>query len=319
MTTYDFDLFVIGGGSGGVRASRIAAGLGAKVGMAERARMGGTCVNVGCVPKKLYVYGAHLAHDLAGAAGFGWNVERSFDWNVLRNNTAREVERLNGIYSNLVTGSGVELLRGEARLVAEHVVEVVDAHGQTRTVRARHVLIATGSHPRRPAIPGAELGWVSDDLFTLPKLPRRITIVGAGYIGLEFAGIFAALGVEVRVLAKHPHVLPNFDHDVSSFVATELAKQQIAVSFGEVVTQLERAPEGLRVHSTTGVHETCAVLFATGRDPLTHGLNLDALGVTQRGGAVVVSDAYTTNLPWLHAVGDVIATRSSRLSRLRKA
>lgn len=306
MTTYDFDLFVIGGGSGGVRASRIAAGLGAKVGMAERARMGGTCVNVGCVPKKLYVYGAHLAHDLAEAAGFGWQVQRSFDWNVLRNNTAREVERLNGIYGNLVTGAGVELLHGDARLTAAHTVEVKDAHGQPRVVRARHVLIATGSHPRRPAIPGAELGWVSDDLFTLPKLPRRITIVGAGYIGLEFAGIFAALGVEVRVVAKHQQVLPHFDHDVSLFVARELAKQDIQLAFGEVVTSLEQLREGLRVHTTLGAHDTDAVLFATGREPLTEGLNLDALGVTQRRGAVAVSEAYTTNLPWLHAVGDVI-------------
>ena len=306
MTTYDFDFFVIGGGSGGVRASRIAAGLGAKVGVAERARMGGTCVNVGCVPKKLYTYGAHLAHDLEDAAGLGWSVSRTFDWNVLRDNTAREVARLNGIYKGIVEGAGAEILRGDARLVSEQTVEVRDAAGKSRVVRARHVLIATGSKPRRPSIPGAELGWVSDDLFTLQSLPKRLTIVGAGYIGLEFAGIFAALGVQVHVVAKHLHVLPHFDHDVSEFVAKELAKQGIEVSVEDEVTSLERIVDGVRVHTKLGAHETEAVLFATGRVPLIEGLNLDELGVKQRGGAVDVSDAYTTNLPWLHAVGDVI-------------
>jgi glutathione reductase (NADPH) len=307
MTAYDFDLFVIGGGSGGVRASRIAASLGAKVGLAERARMGGTCVNVGCVPKKLFVYGAHLAHDFAESAAFGWSVpDRTFDWNVLRTNTSREVERLNGIYKKLVEGVGVEILEGDARLIGEHTVEVRDALGKARVVRARHVLIATGSTPRRPSIPGAELGWVSDDLFTLEALPKRLTIVGAGYIGLEFAGIFAALGVQVRVVAKHQQVLPHFDHDVSSFVAKELEKQGIEVSFHDEVTSLERTGDQLRVHTKHGAHEASAVLFATGREPLIEGLGLDALGVVQRRGAVAVSEAYTTNLPWLHAVGDVI-------------
>jgi len=306
MTTYDFDLFVIGGGSGGVRASRIAAGLGAKVGLAERGRMGGTCVNVGCVPKKLYTYGAHLAHDLDAAAALGWNVARTFDWSVLRDNTAREVGRLNDIYTRIVEGAGAEILQGDARLSGEHTVEVQDALGKTRVVRARHVIIATGSTPRRPKIVGAELGWVSDDLFTLETLPKELTIVGAGYIGLEFAGIFAALGVKVRVIARHQQVLPHFDHDVSSFVAKELVKQGIEVSFHDEVTSLERIAEGLRVHTNQGAHEASAVLFATGREPLIAGLGLDALGVTQRRGAVAVSEAYTTNLPWLHAVGDVI-------------
>lgn len=307
MSAYDFDFFVIGGGSGGVRASRIAASLGAKVGLAERARMGGTCVNVGCVPKKLFVYGAHLAHDLAESAGFGWSIPpASFDWSTLRTNTAREVERLNGVYKKIVEGAGVDVLHGDARLVGTHAVEVRDAQGHARVVRARHVLLATGSTPRRPNIPGAELGWVSDDLFVLEALPKRLTIVGAGYIGLEFAGIFAALGVEVRVLAKHQQVLPHFDHDVSRFVAGELSKQGIQVSFHDEVTSLERAGDGLRVHTQHGAHETSAVLFATGREPLTEGLGLDALGVAQRRGAVAVSETYATNLPWLHAVGDVI-------------
>lgn len=306
---YDFDLFVIGGGSGGVRACRIAASLGARVALAEDARLGGTCVNVGCVPKKLFVYGADLGRQLHGAAGLGWQIEGArFDWPTLRDRTASEVSRLNGVYERVVSGAGAEIFRARARLISPQAVELRDvATGTTRTVRARHVLVATGARPRRPSIPGAELGWVSDDVFALPRLPASLVVVGAGYIGLELAGVFAALGVEVTVLARHDHVLPRFDRDVSLFVRAELEKAGVRIACHEEVVRVEHVAGRRVVHTERGHrHEAEAVLFAIGRDPNVAGLGLEDVGVVLRNGAIRVSSTYTTSVPTVHAVGDVI-------------
>lgn len=305
--SHDFDLFVIGGGSGGVRASRVAASLGAKVAMAERDRLGGTCVNVGCVPKKLYVYGASVTGDLRDARGLGWTLgEATHDWGTLQRAVTAEVARLNGAYERVVTSAGAEILRGEARIVGPHRVAFTDARG-TREVRAKHILVATGAAPRRPRIEGAEHAWVSDDVFTIERLPARVVIVGAGYIGLEFAGIFSALGVEVTVIARHDRVLPHFDRAVSKFVEAQLVLQGIRIVHGEDVVRLERTKDRLRAHGRHGgTFDAERVLFAVGRDPATDGLGLEAAGVETRKGSIPVDAHYTTNVASIHAVGDVV-------------
>jgi glutathione reductase (NADPH) len=305
VSKFDFDLFVIGGGSGGVRAARMSAALGAKVALAERARLGGTCVNVGCVPKKLYVYGASVAGALRDAPGLGWTLgEASHDWSRLQRNVAAEVARLNDVYARVVSGAGAELLQGEARVIGPQRVALREG-SREREITAEHILLATGAAPRRPALPGAELAWVSDDVFVLEALPKSVVVVGAGYIGLELAGIFAALGVEVTVLARHAHVLPHFDLAVSHAVGKQLEAQGIRVRTGEDVARIERGADRLRVVTQRGhVYEAERALLAVGRDPLVEGL--EAIGVTLRGGAVRVDAHHRTNVPGLHAVGDVI-------------
>jgi glutathione reductase (NADPH) len=307
VSAFDFDLFVIGGGSGGVRAARIAAGLGAKVALAERERLGGTCVNVGCVPKKLFVYGASVQSTLRDAPGLGWTIgSASHDWSVLSRNVAAEVARLNGVYERVVSGAGAEILKGEARLVGPQRVAFRDGAGE-REISAAHVLVATGAMPRRPALPGAELAWVSDDVFAIDRLPTSIVIVGAGYIGLEFAAIFATLGVEVTVLARHDHVLPHFDRAVSTVVKKQLETQGIRVVSNEDVASIEKVRDRFAVRTQRGhAYEAERVLLAVGRDPAIEGLGLEALGVAMRGGAVRVDAHHRTNVPSIHAVGDVI-------------
>jgi glutathione reductase (NADPH) len=307
VSAFDFDLFVIGGGSGGVRAARMSAGLGAKVALAERARLGGTCVNVGCVPKKLLVFGASVQSTLRDAPGLGWTIQgASHDWSVLSRNVAAEVERLNGVYARVVSGAGAEILKGEARLLGPQRVAFRDESGE-REISAEHVLVATGAKPRRPRFPGAELAWVSDDVFTLERLPASVVIVGAGYIGLEIGGIFAALGVEVTVLARHDHVLPRFDRAVSSVVRKQLETQGIRVVSNEDVTRIEKERDRLRVHTERGhSYDAERVLLAVGRDPAVDGLGLEAVGVAMRGGAVRVDAHHRTSVPSIHAVGDVI-------------
>lgn len=305
--SFDFDLFVVGAGSGGVRASRIAASLGARVAVAEDGPLGGTCVNVGCVPKKLLVYGADVAHQLKDARGFGWRLESAaHDWPTLRDAARSEVTRLNGIYERIVTGAGAEIVRGRARLVGPNAVEVDTASG-TKRISARNIVVATGAVPHRPTLPGAELGWVSDDVFRLERLPASVVIVGAGYIGLEFASIFAGLGVETTVLARQDRVLTHFDRDVSLFVGQELAKSGVRIVTGEDVASVS-VERDRRVVTTRRGHryEGEAVLFATGRVPRTEGLGLEALGVAMRGGAIAVSSTFATSVPSIHAVGDVI-------------
>src|ERR1700735_3047761 len=236
MAGYDFDLFTIGAGSGGGAGSRRAAGYGARVGIAESVRVGGTCVLRGCVPKKLLVYAAHFADDFADAEGFGWTVPQpSFDWPRLIANKDRELDRLNGIYLKLLADSGVKLFDGRARLVDAHTVEI----GSTR-VTAERIMIATGGHPVMPQIPGIEHAITSNEALDLPQLPRRITIVGGGYIAVEFAGIFHALGVEVTLVLRGDSVLRGFDEDVRLALSQELAGRGIEIRSRTVVTRIDK-------------------------------------------------------------------------------
>jgi glutathione reductase (NADPH) len=306
MSTFDYDLFVIGAGSGGVRAARVAAGqYGARVAIAENRALGGTCVNVGCVPKKLFVYGSHVAEEVEDAAGYGWRIDPpGFDWATLRDNKTREIERLNGIYQQLLTTAGVTILNGTAHVRGAHVVEV---DGQRHS--ARHILVATGSHPYTP--PGLESGGgiVSDAVFYLERFPRRIVIVGGGYIGVEFAGIFNGLGAETILMHRGPMILRGFDDGIREFVADELAKKGIDLRFDAELLAVEQHDDGHVVITTDAGEaiEADQLLYATGRIPNTAGLGLESAGVKlSPRGAVEVDDYFQSSVPSIHAVGDVI-------------
>ncbi|MDQ3034702.1 MAG: glutathione-disulfide reductase [Myxococcota bacterium] len=305
---FDFDLFVIGGGSGGVRLARTAGALGAKVALAEDDRLGGTCVNVGCVPKKLFVYASRFAHEIADAAGFGWTIPAPlFDWRVLRANEEKEVARLNGIYRRLLEQSRVEIVDARATIVGPHAVRVGD-----REITAEHVAIATGSSPRRPAIPGAELAMVSDDVFVLDALPRSIAIVGAGYIACEFASIFQGLGVETTLIARGERLLPHFDRECGLFVHREIAKQDVHVICERHVMALEKRGDRIAcvLHAPTadGRAEVVAdqVLFAIGRHPRTDAITGDVTLKHLPDGGIAVDDEYRSSVPSIRAIGDVI-------------
>ncbi|MBI2359962.1 MAG: glutathione-disulfide reductase [Deltaproteobacteria bacterium] len=302
MANYDYDLFTIGAGSGGVRASRVAARFGAKVAIAEERYLGGTCVNVGCIPKKLLVYAAHFREDFEDAAGFGWTVgKRSVDWARLIANKDAEIHRLNGVYQRLLETAGVTITRGRAQILDAHTVVV----GENRYT-AEYILIATGSWPTVPEIPGAEHAISSNEAFYLPSLPRRIVIVGGGYIGVEFASIFHGLGVEVSQLYRGPLFLRGFDDEVRETLAEEMKKKGIDLRFQTSVTGIERTGGGLRVALAGGTAlETDAVMFATGRHPNTHGIGLERAGVQLGSKGAVIVDAYScTTAPNVYAVGD---------------
>jgi glutathione reductase (NADPH) len=306
---HDFDLFVIGGGSGGVRAARMAAQRGARVALAEAAELGGTCVNVGCIPKKLYSYAAHYAHDFADAAGFGWQLgEPRFDWARLKANRAKEIARLNGVYEQLLAGAGVQLLRGWAQLLDGHTVKVQTATGM-RTHSAKHILLATGGTASVPVLAGSELGVTSDSMFDLEPFPRRLLVVGGGYIACEFASIFRGLGAEVSLLYRGEQILRGFDDEVRHFIAGELVKSGIDLRLGTEVKSLARGPDGIDASLEDGGRLAAdTVLFATGRVPNVNGLGLDAAGVRQgRLGAIEVDSHYRTSLASVYAVGDVTA------------
>ncbi|MBA2965295.1 MULTISPECIES: glutathione-disulfide reductase [Ramlibacter] len=304
-----FDLFVIGGGSGGVRAARMAAQRGARVALAEAAALGGTCVNVGCIPKKLYSYAAHYAHDLRDAAGYGWQVGPShFDWHRLRANRAAEIARLNRIYEKLLADAGVRILRGWASLVDGHTVRLQTTHG-SEVFSARHILIATGGTPTVPAVTQAELGVSSDAMFDLEPFPRRLAVVGGGYIACEFASIFRGLGAQVHQLYRGEQILRGFDDEVRAFVAGQLAANGIDLRLHTDVASLQRTAGGIRLQLQDGSRlEADTVLFATGRVPNVSGLGLEAAGVRQgRDGAIEVDVHHRTSVPSIHAVGDVTA------------
>jgi glutathione reductase (NADPH) len=303
MSQYDFDLFVIGGGSGGVRAGRISGGYGAKVAVAEEYRYGGTCVIRGCVPKKLLVYGAQFAHDFEDAAGFGWTVgERSFDWATMIANKDKEIARLEGIYRKLFENAGAKTFDGRATLKDAHTVLIGD-----KAVTADKILIATGGHPVKPAIPGAELMITSNEAFHLNEQPKRIVIVGGGYIALEFAGIFNGFGSKVTVLYRGEQILRGFDDDIRNHLAGELVKSGIDLRCKIDLTRIEKQNGALRVHLTDGsTLEVDAVMAATGRKPNTDGLGLEAIGVnTDTDGAVVVNEYSRSSVENIYAVGDV--------------
>lgn len=305
---YDFDLFVIGAGSGGVRASRMAAARGAKVAIAEERFFGGTCVNIGCVPKKLFVYAAEFREEMVGARGFGWSFDGEFDWPTLVRNKDAEIARLNGIYERLLSGAGVEIFRGRARFVDAHTVEVTAFDGSRRRVTAEHVLVATGGRPTRPTEPGCERAWVSDDIFYLEKKPERLLVVGGGYIALEMASIFHGLGTEVTLAYRGPHPLRGFDDDVRTFLTEELRKKGIRVMLNTWVQSLTDGPDGgiTVVFGHEETLDTDAVLYAIGRTPNTANLGLEAIGVElDEEGAIVVDERFRTSVPNVYALGDV--------------
>jgi len=308
--SFDHDLFVIGGGSGGVRAARFAAQRGARVAMAESGRMGGTCVNVGCIPKKLYSYGAHYAEAFAESAGFGWRLPGAptLDWDTLKANRAQEIARLNGIYEGLMTGAKVLRLQGHARLLDAHTVEVTLEGGGTQRHSARHILIATGGTPFVPDVPGREWIVTSDDMFDLPRFPRRLVVVGGGYIACEMASIFHGLGAQVTLLYRGAQILRGFDDEVRDFAAGEMRKHGVDIRTHADVARIEALGDARRVHLKDGsAIDADVVLYATGRRANTAGLGLDALGVRQSdNGAIEVDARFATSVPGIYAIGDVV-------------
>ncbi|OJU31592.1 MAG: glutathione-disulfide reductase [Alphaproteobacteria bacterium 65-37] len=305
---YDYDLFVIGAGSGGVRASRIAAGYGARVGICEDFRVGGTCVIRGCVPKKLLVYGSKFAHEFEDAAAFGWSVPTpTHTWATLRDNVAKEVDRLNGVYLRLLDGAGVKLHMGRGRLADRHTVMVGE-----QSFTADKILIATGGHPVIPNIPGREHAITSNEAFHLPAMPKRITIVGAGYIAVEFAGIFNGLGAKVDLVLRRDRVLRGFDEECRTFVHEALAESGIRLrtemEIGRIVAKGADGKSGpYEVHTPGGsMFETDCVMYATGRAPNTAGIGLEKVGVQlDKKGAIAVDEWSKTTADNIWAVGDV--------------
>ena len=303
--SHDFDLFVIGAGSGGVRAARFAAGFGARVAVAESRYLGGTCVNVGCVPKKLLVYGAHFTEDFEQAAGFGWSLgEANFDWPTLIANKNREIQRLNGIYRNLLVNSGVSLLEGHARILGPHQVEV---NGQAYS--AGHILIATGGWPQLPDIPGKELAISSNEAFHLQQLPRRVLVVGGGYIAVEFASIFQGLGAQTSLLYRGEMFLRGFDGAVRRHLREELDKKGLDLQFSSDIERIERLADGSLLATLRDGRElaTDCVFYATGRRPMLDNLGLEntAVELDERG-FIRVDEQYQTREPSVLALGDVI-------------
>ncbi|MEZ4440483.1 MAG: glutathione-disulfide reductase [Polyangiaceae bacterium] len=303
MADFDYDLFTIGGGSGGVRAARMAASYGARVAVAEEKALGGTCVNVGCVPKKLMVYASHYAHDFSDSAAYGWTVEGArFDWGRLIANKDREIARLNTIYGKILADAGVAVFAGRATIVDPHTVEV---NGERHT--ARYILVAVGGRPIIPGGPGHEHALISDQIFALPEMPERIAIVGGGYIATEFAGIFHGLGARVVQIYRGPLFLRGFDDDVRALVASDMRTSGIQLRFDTTVDAITRHPGHLSAKLSDGASiEVDAVLCAIGRRPKTKGLGLEAAGVELReDGAVPVDDYGKTNVDSIYAVGDV--------------
>jgi glutathione reductase (NADPH) len=304
MTDFDFDLFVIGAGSGGVRAARMAAGFGARVAVAEDRYMGGTCVNVGCVPKKLYVYASEFGKAFSDARGFGWDSGPvPFDWATLRDNKKTEIARLNAIYRNLLSGVQATVIDGRARIVDPHTVEV---NGQS--YRAEKILLATGGWPHVPDFPGSELAITSNEVFDLETFPDRLVIVGGGYIAVEFAGIFNGLGARVTQLYRGPLFLRGFDPDIRAHAAQEIAKTGVDLRFETNVESITRSGSGLQVNLTDGSSlEADTVLYATGRKPHLDKLGLENTAITlTEFGTVAVDEQFRTDEPSIFALGDVI-------------
>jgi len=303
--SFDYDFFVIGAGSGGVRASRIAASLGAKVAVAEDMFMGGTCVNVGCVPKKLFVYGSHFAEEFEAAAGFGWSVSTpEFDWPTLRDNKTKEIERLNGIYDRMLDNAGVEVIKGRATVVDGHTVAVGD-----KQYTAERILVAVGGWPSIPQIPGKEHIISSNEAFYLETFPKRTIVVGGGYIAVEFAGIFNGLGSDTHLLYRGDLFLRGFDQDVREFTASEMTKKGVNLHFETNIESIEKQADGSLLAKLTNGEtlEVDAIMYATGRKPKTENLGLENTQVVlSANGSIEVNDDFQTAEPSIYAVGDVI-------------
>lgn len=306
---FDFDLFVIGAGSGGVRASRISAQYGARVAVAEDLYLGGTCVNVGCVPKKLFVYASEFSQSFHSATGFGWNVgDSSFTWETLRDNKTEEISRLNGIYGTMLDRAGVTTINGFASIVDPHTVKVGD-----KTYSAERILIATGGWPNKPSFPGAEHTITSNDIFSLKSWPKSVLVHGGGYIAVEFAGIFDGLGCDTELLYRKELFLRGFDKEVREFVAKQMSLRDLRLSFNTDIQSIEKLDDGrLKVTLVSNDGETSerlvdAVFTAIGRKPKTSGLGLDTCGVeVDAKGYIKVNDGFQTNVPSIFALGDVV-------------
>lgn len=304
MSDYDYDLFVIGAGSGGVRAARMSASMGASVAIAEDRYLGGTCVNVGCVPKKLFVYASHFSEVFEEATGFGWEIgSTEFQWQQLLKNKNTEIERLNGVYNRLLENSGVKLINGTASLVDEHTVAV-----NSKSYTAEKILIATGGWPSAPDIPGKEHVISSNEAFFLEKLPERITIVGGGYIAVEFAGIFNGLGVETTLVYRGPLFLRGFDDDIRQQLAEEMQNKGINILFNSNIESIEKNNGQYTCILNSGKSlETDLVMYAIGRVPNTKNLALDKVGLElDKTGAIMVNDYFQTSVENIYAIGDVI-------------
>lgn len=303
MAKYDYDLFSIGAGSGGVRASRVAAGFGARVAVAEERYLGGTCVNVGCIPKKLLVYASHYSEDFEDAAAYGWTVsQRRFDWTPLIENKNREIARLQGVYRELLEQAGIERIEGRACIVDPHTVRVGD-----RRLTAEHILVATGGWPSVPETPGIEHAITSNEAFHLKELPRHVILVGGGYIAVEFASIFNGFGVETVQLYRGPLFLRGFDDDVRKALAGEMRRKGIDLRFNLNVQKIERTHASVVATLTDGsTLEADQIMYATGRLPATRDLGLMEAGVElDSKGAIIVDEYSRSTVPSIWAIGDV--------------
>ena len=307
--SYDYDLFVIGAGSGGVRLARMSAGMGAKVAVAEDLYLGGTCVNVGCVPKKLFVYASHVAEDLHDGAGFGWenNGELKFNWQTLLNNKNKEISRLNGIYQNLLVNSGATIIDGRAKFVDAHTVEV---NGKSYT--AERIVIASGSWPFVPELPGKEYAITSNEIFHLEYLPSEAVVVGGGYIAVEMAGILAGLGVKTQLVYRGDMFLRGFDEEIRHFVKDEMLKKGIILKFNNNISAIKKVSEPFHdleyqvTYESGDVQETGLVLYATGRTPHTQNLDLENVSVAlNKRGEIKVDEHFQTSEKNIYALGDV--------------
>ncbi|GIL39526.1 glutathione-disulfide reductase [Roseiterribacter gracilis] len=305
MSDFDFDYFVIGAGSGGVRSSRIAATHGARVGVAEDRYLGGTCVNVGCVPKKILSIGAHVRDELQDARGYGWTIPpAAHDWATLIANKDAEIQRLNDVYRGLLDRAGVKLFEAHASFIDPHTLKVGD-----KQVTAKNILIASGSWPMVPNIPGAELGFTSNEAFYLPTLPKRVLIVGGGYVAVEFAAIFHGLGSHVTQIHRGTSFLTSFDADLGTFLAAQMIHDGIDLRFHTIPERLEKTASGsIRVTLNDGEPlEVDGVLWATGRRPRLDGLNIEKSGVTvDVTGSIPIDHDHRTNVPHIFAIGDVV-------------
>jgi len=303
MTQFDFDLIVIGGGSGGVRAARISAGHGAKVAICEEFRYGGTCVIRGCVPKKMFVYASHFHEEFVDAASYGWDVKtNSFSWKKLVENKDTEIDRLNRIYGKLLENAGCEVLNGRGELINKNTVSINGTH-----YTAERILIATGGQPFMPSIPGIEHAISSNEAFHLDKLPESIIIVGGGYIAVEFAGIFNGLGVDTTLIYRGDRILRGFDQDIRDHLSTEIQKKGITLKLDTDITQITTSKSGYKASYKDGTEQDVSqVMYATGRTPNSQNLGLESIGVELgRKGEVVVNGSSQTSIENIYAVGDV--------------
>lgn len=307
MSNYDVDLFVIGAGSGGVRAARMSAGFGAKVMVAEDRYLGGTCVNVGCVPKKLFVYASQFSENFDDAIGFGWKPtkqQREFDWPTLRDNKTKEIERLNGVYRWILEDAGCEIIEGRARVTGPHSVEV-----NGKTVTADKIMLAVGGWPTVPEFEGSELAITSNETFYLEKLPKKVIVVGGGYIAVEFAGIYQGLGVETTLMYRGPKILRYFDQDVSEIIAEEIQEKGINLQVNTNITKIQKLADGsLQATLTDGSSLNAdVILYATGRKPMLNDLGMDTVNVElDESGKIKVNEEFQTSEPSIYAVGDII-------------